>query len=521
MNKVILIILILALFPIFVYSADPNIEVLNDKIYIEDRIFLIEGVDYAPWLNGTGPDPYLHSKFPDEYDDITPIVSSVIPDINNDSIIQAWEVVEYDLRTIKSTGANTIRTYAAGEWHDKDLDGIKEYSGTPEQSEFVQGDVPDWVHYRIIDFAEKNHMKVIIGYWIGEEDFVQINNFPPYFYVDFNDLKVANDTMKRVIKNFGNSSAVIAWAIGNEVLGTWHGTWFAWDVSRHDYLNQLYDSVRQMDSYNRPIMYSKYVGEDFDFINLNCSIMAINAYIHTADALSGEFTIPATGNRAYILGEFAHNIDHADGHWDLSKEHAGGLFLEYNDVWWKGANNYFGIVEVDRDIRHDRYDVLKNLFYNATKIIVPLTEGWNMVSTPLNHIIWKLKDILSSIQGNYSKIFYYSDKWNELNENSEINNSIAFFIKSLNNINLTLEGETIDYTINIPLNPNYNLIPYPNLEEINIDTIINNCFVFSYNNSTWFSYDSSKPFFNTLNSFVPGYGYWINVPMDTNLTFYP
>ena len=145
------------------YSADPNIEVLNDKIYIEGRIFLIEGVDYAPWLPGTGPDPYQHSKFPEEYDDVTSLVSSVIPDINNDTKIQAWEVIEYDLRTIRSTGANTIRTYASGEWHDKDLDGVKEYNGTPEQSEFVQGDVPDWVYYRIIDFAEKNHMKVIIG----------------------------------------------------------------------------------------------------------------------------------------------------------------------------------------------------------------------------------------------------------------------------------------------------------------------------------------------------------------------
>ena len=140
------------IFLLLLRSVSALVTVSNDKIYIDGTQFLIKGIDYAPWLSGTGPDPYLHDPFPNENDDVTSKVTSV-PDYNGNGKIEAWEVVEYDLYIIKSVGANTIRTYAAGVWHDKDLDGVKEFSGTPEQSEFVQGDVPDWVYQRIINFG--------------------------------------------------------------------------------------------------------------------------------------------------------------------------------------------------------------------------------------------------------------------------------------------------------------------------------------------------------------------------------
>jgi hypothetical protein len=174
--------------------------------------------------------------------------------------------------------------------------------------------------------------------------------------------------MKRLLNNYGNSSSIIIWAIGNEVSGSWNHAWFTWTVSYHDYLNQLYSYVRNIDQNRRPIMYSKYFGEDFDFINLNAEIIAINSYTHPASDLGSEFVIPATGARAYMLGEFGHIIGHASGHWNLSKQHAGGLFLEYNDVWWKGSGYYFGIVDADRNVSYDRYEVLRQLF-NGTGII--------------------------------------------------------------------------------------------------------------------------------------------------------
>jgi len=353
--------LTILVFLILVNKANALVTVNNDKIYIDGNEFLIKGIDYAPWLIGTGPDPHLHAKFPEEYDDVTSKVSSV-PDYNKDGKIEAWEVIEYDLSVMKSVGANTVRTYAAGVWHDKDLDGVKEFNGTPEQSEFVQGDVPDWVYQRIINFTEKNGMKLIIGYWVQEED------FKPGLKCNFSDLEVAKDTMRRVVSDYGKYSSVIGWAVGNEVSGSWNHVWFTWTVSYHDYLNQLYSYIRSIDINQRPIMYSKYFGEDFDFVNLNASILAINAYIHPAENLGSEFTINATGNRAYILGEFGHLIEHASGHWNLSKQHAGGSFLEYNDVSWKGTANYFGIVDANRSISYDRYEVLRGLF-NGTGVI--------------------------------------------------------------------------------------------------------------------------------------------------------
>ena len=270
-------------------SANALVTVNNDKVYIDGVEFLIKGIDYAPWLIGTGPEP-MHSSFPGENDDVTSKVNSV-PDYNKNGKIEAWEVIEYDLSVMKSVGANTIRTYAVGVWHDRDLDGVN------ESNEFVKGDVPDWVYRRIINFAERNNMKVIIGYWVQEED------FKPGLQCNFDDLEVAKDTMTRIINNYGNSQSVIGWAVGNEVSGSWNHQWFTWTVSYHEYLNRLYAHVKNVDGNRRPIMYSKYFGEDFDFVNLNAEILAINSYTHPAEELGSEFVIPATGVRAYILGE--------------------------------------------------------------------------------------------------------------------------------------------------------------------------------------------------------------------------
>lgn len=356
-------------------GASALVTVNNDKVYINGVEFLIKGIDYAPWLIGTGPEP-AHSPFPGENDDVTSKVNSV-PDYNRDGKIETWEVIEYDLSVMKSVGANTIRTYAAGVWHDRDLDGVN------ESNEFVKGDVPDWAHRRIINFAERNNMKVIIGYWVQEED------FKPGLECNFDDLKVSKDTMTRVVNNFGNSPALIGWAIGNEVSLDKNHEWFTWTVPINDYLNQLYTHVRTVDQNRRPIIYSKYINEGLNFSNLNAEIMAINSYTFPAEKLGNEFTIPATGSRAYILGELGHLIEHAPGHWALSKQHAGGAFLEYNDVWWKGSGSYFGIVNVDRSLSYDRYEVLRNLFNGSGVILIisPQNTSYFKTYVPLNFTI--------------------------------------------------------------------------------------------------------------------------------------
>lgn len=348
---------------LFVYTSEGNVKIINGKIYVNGKEFLVKGLDYAPWIEGSGPDPTLHEPFPGEYEDVTDRVTDsgnvYITDYSGDGKIQSWEVVEYDLEKMKGVGANTVRTYAAGEWHDKNLNGIIDISSDPEQNEIVQGDLPDWMFDRIITFCENNGMMVIIGYWVQEED------FKSGLICNWDDLEVAKDTMKRVVEGYSSSPAVLGWGIGNEVHGGWNHEWFTWGVDINDYLNSLFSYVSGIDDYTRPIMYAKYVGENTNFNTLTADVIVPNAYTHSAGELvtAGEFGIPEPPGRAYMLGEYGHIIGHAEGHWELSKDYAGGCFLEYDDVWWKGGGqDSLGIVDMYRNKRPERYNVVHYLY---------------------------------------------------------------------------------------------------------------------------------------------------------------
>jgi hypothetical protein len=352
-----------------VWVKGDELVLFDNSFYINNNRFLVKGIDYTPWLTGTGPDAKVHKPLPGEYDDVKDKVTrygvTFVPDYSKDGKIQMWEVIQYDLETMKGTGANTIRIYPAGEWHDKNLDGIVQRSSVPEKDEIVQGDLPNWALDRIVDFSEKNNMKVIVGYWVQEEDFKQ--GFPNSSVFNCNeaDLKVAKDTLSRVVGRYGKSPAVISWAIGNEVNLYQNHSWFTWDMDIPSYLNALYDHVKSIDPMKRPVMYAKYIGENANFRNLKAEIIAPNCYIFSAQELldSSEFKIDAPAGKAYLLGEYGHRTNQTEGQWDLARQIAGGCFLEYCDVWWKGGDqSSMGIVDGYRKIKPERYGLVSRMY---------------------------------------------------------------------------------------------------------------------------------------------------------------
>ena len=337
---------------------------------VDGKEFLVKGIDYTPWLMETGPDPRLHNPLPGENDDVTEQVTyqniTYVTDYSGDGIIQMWEVIQFDLETIRDMRINTIRTYAAGQWHDKNMNGVIDRSDKPEEDEIVQGDLPDWVLGRIVNFCEENDMKIILGYWVQEENYIDENPLVNGYQLECNwqDLEVAKDTLARVVNRYGDSPAVVAWGIGNEVHGSWN-QFFTWTVDINEYLNLLYDYVRSIDPDKRPIMYARYIGENTTFRNLNADIIGINAYIYSSDQLIdyGEFDIPAPAGKAYLLSEFGHIIEQTNDHWNLAKKYAGGCFLEYADVIWKGSGqDDLGVVEEYRAQKPTRYDVISKLY---------------------------------------------------------------------------------------------------------------------------------------------------------------
>jgi len=344
-----------------VNSADPQgISIFNGRLWVHGQPFLIKGVDYAPWLQGTGPEPY-HQPFPSEFDDVTALVTENqrrwVPDYSGDGRIQAWEVIRYDVEVMAAAGINTIRTYASGGWHDRNLNGI------PEAGETAQGDLPDWAYDRLLQYATDFGMKVIIGYWVQEED------FDAAMVCNWADLDVAKQAFGRVVQKYKNHPAVLAWGVGNEVhLAPAPGMqWFTWGVDINAYLNVLYAHVRMLDTAH-PIMYARYVGENAEFSNLTADLIAVNAYTHSAPELVslGEFDPPPPAGKAYLLGEFGHILEQAAGHWDLAQLHAGGCFLEFNNVWWKGdGQDLLGIVDPHRHVNRDRFLELTALYEGA------------------------------------------------------------------------------------------------------------------------------------------------------------
>ncbi len=341
-----------------VSSADPQgISIFNGRIWVDGRPRPVMGVDYAPWLHGTGPEPN-HQPFPNEFDDVTDLVTANqrrwVPDYSGDSRIQAWEVIRYDVEVMTAAGINTIRTYASGGWHDRNLNGIQ------ENGETAQGDLPDWAYDRLLQYASGNGMKVMIGYWVQEED------FDTSMVCNWSDLEVAKQAFGRVVQKYKAHPAVLAWGVGNEVhLPPAPGQqWFTWGVDINDYLNALNAYVRTLDT-THPIMYARYVGENAEFSNLTADIIAVNAYTHPAAELVslGEFNPAPPAGKAYLLGEFGHILDQAADHWVLAQQHAGGCFLEHNNVWWKGDDqDVLGIIDAYRHANPDRFSELTTLY---------------------------------------------------------------------------------------------------------------------------------------------------------------
>lgn len=341
-----------------VNSTDPHgISIFDGKLWMDEQPYPVKGVDYAPWLLGTGPEPY-HQPFPNENDDVTALLTENqrrwIPDYSGDGSTQSWEVIRYDVEVMAAAGINTIRTYASGGWHDRNLDGAQ------DPGEIVQGDLPDWLYDRLLQYASDFNMKVIIGYWVQEED------FDSSMVCNWADLEVAKQSFGRVVQKYKSHPAVLAWGIGNEVhlLPPPAQRWFTWGVDINAYLNALYAYVRSLDTAH-PITYARYVGENADFANLTADIIAVNAYTHSAIDLVGlgEFDPPPPTGRAYLLGEFGHILEQAAGHWGLALQHAGGCFLEHNNVWWKGdGQDVLGIVDPYRHVNRDRFLELTGLY---------------------------------------------------------------------------------------------------------------------------------------------------------------
>jgi len=160
-----------------------------------------------------------------------------------------------------------------------------------------------------------------------------------------------------------------------------------------------------------------------------------------------------------------------------------------------------------------------------------LTNGWNLVSFPLEQADTSITSVLSSISGNWDIVQYYdaadtSDHWKTystfyppvLNDLTDLDHTMAFWLHiKVPSCTMTLYG-SLPTSTSIPLYTGWNFVGYPSRDT---STTISTALAGTGYDAVE-GYDGGGAYLlKTLaDSYVmqPGEGYWVHVPADTTWT---
>jgi hypothetical protein len=158
---------------------------------------------------------------------------------------------------------------------------------------------------------------------------------------------------------------------------------------------------------------------------------------------------------------------------------------------------------------------------------IPLCEGWNLVSVPLEQVDTSISEVLKDIEGKWDCIQVYNatdpDHWktnmsyrpDQLNDLTTLNHRMGFWINVTEpNVNLTVRGN-ISTTTTIPLYAGWNLVGYPTL---NSTMTVGNA-LFGTTADRVEVFNSTDPYRTkeVTSTYImkPGEGYWVHVIADS------
>ncbi|MBW2975416.1 hypothetical protein KY366_06875 [Candidatus Woesearchaeota archaeon] len=180
----------------------------------------------------------------------------------------------------------------------------------------------------------------------------------------------------------------------------------------------------------------------------------------------------------------------------------------------------YAIVDYDNMVEEENESnniIAKGL---SIKLSLNLTKGWNLISFPLNLTDKTLPTPLKSIEGNYSRLFTYSnDGWVELKDDDKINETLGYWIKMINNDTLEIEGYNLT-DISCRIKPSWSLLSYHALNKTELDEGFSQkirddnkaLLILSYKDMGWLTYSSSRPWnMNSLKNLTGWYGYWVKM----------
>ena len=159
--------------------------------------------------------------------------------------------------------------------------------------------------------------------------------------------------------------------------------------------------------------------------------------------------------------------------------------------------------------------------------IIPLTAGWNLISTDRSASTPAIEDVLSSLdEGNVEYVtgfnngvvLYDPDGFFLFNTLDEFESGYGYWIKVQEDDTLEIAGSLLTDGYMPSLNMGWNLIGYPNAESSSIETYFVQLlsdesleYVTGFNQGSSYFDPNGLPFLNSLVELENGFGYWLKV----------
>jgi hypothetical protein len=180
-------------------------------------------------------------------------------------------------------------------------------------------------------------------------------------------------------------------------------------------------------------------------------------------------------------------------------------------------NDYFYLVRANDTLDNEEQNNNK-----VGKVVNYLSEGWNLVSTPLYQTNTAREHVLQTIEGNYTSVYGYHagksrpwvgwhrDKPNKFNDVFEINHEGGYYIDMLNPDHLVVCGK-VPVNTQIQLKTGWNLVGYPSLFIRTRDDALSSISGL-YTKVYFYNVTSGRDeALGPGDMMYPGYGYWIHV----------
>ena len=159
--------------------------------------------------------------------------------------------------------------------------------------------------------------------------------------------------------------------------------------------------------------------------------------------------------------------------------------------------------------------------------IIPLTAGWNLISTDRSASTPAIEDVLSSLEEgnveyvtgfNNGVVLYDPDGFFLFNTLDEFESGYGYWIKVQEDDTLEIAGSLLTDGYMPSLNMGWNLIGYPNAESSSIETYFDQLlsdealeYVTGFNQGSSYFDPNGLPFLNSLVELENGFGYWLKV----------